>query len=402
MKWIDKAELKEPSLLIRWEPLYGENSYIFYDDEGFLCQISKKDLPDSKDVQIVNPEFRTLSGPAYLAPVMVQIKITNLCNFNCHGCYAESGKMGSQEMSIKQIINILDRLAKWGVLIVQWVGGEVFLKKGFEKLVAHAYELGFQQYLLTNGFSFGQNPENFSREAWGYFSSIQVSVDGLGDSFDRHVRRKGSWQVVRNGIKNLGRTKPDICQLKIATISTAKLIPEIELIGEELSSIEGIHLWKLGKEIFGGRSKISEQESLQSQIAVWHKITEMSFPFEVQTYFDKEKTPKGVPPELFDDPGARDFMYIFHNGDVYPRPLMARWDKFLGGNCLNKSFEDIWYSKKFQDIRAITRKDTGCAGCKLTCTQRGLDQRLNLFNNEIDLAISPLNHPGCNLKKGRY
>ena len=398
MEWVDKSKLGKPLVLARWEPLYGNDQCIFYDDEGFLCQISKNEALEIDGAQVIVPESRILNGPSYIVPAMVQIKITNACNFHCHGCYAESGKRGVKEMSIKQIEDLLDRLAKWGVLTVQWVGGEVFLKNGFENLVAHAYELGFQQYLLTNGSIFGQKPENFSREAWGYFFSIQVSVDGIAASFDQHVRRQGSWQIVKKGIQNLGKTKPNFCKLKIATISTKKLIPKIELVGEELSKIEGIDFWKLGKEISSGRSKITEQESLQSQIKIWRRVRGLSLPFVIQTYFDKETTPEKLPPELFDDPGARDFMYILHNGDVYPRPLMTEWRQFCGGNCLTTSLKDIWYSKNFQAVRSITRKDTGCGDCKLTCTQRGLDQRLNLFNNGINLRARPLSHPGCKIQ----
>lgn len=401
MKWINKADLKTPKMIIRHEPFYGKDSYIFYDDEGFLCQISKEDLPDSNNAHVIIPKSRILEGPAYLVPVMVQVKITNSCNFSCNGCYANSGSIGSKEMSIKEITDILVRLAKWGVLIIQWVGGEVFFKKGFETLVAHAYELGFQQYLLTNGTAFGQNSEAFSEEAWGFFSSIQVSVDGVGDSFDKHVNRHGSWQTVKNGLCKLGKTKSENCQLKIASISTLKLASEIELVSKELSAIKGIDLWKLGKEISGGRSDISEQDSLRAQIEVWRKIQSMSFPFNVQTYFDKEETPEGISPEIFDDPGARDFMYIFHDGSAYPRPLMAGWKQFNGGNCLADSLEDIWYSKSFQAIRSITRKDMGCNACNLTCTQRGLDQRLNLFKNRINLKARPLRHPGCKFNKRR-
>lgn len=53
MEWVDKSKLGKPLVLARWEPLYGNDQCIFYDNEGFLCQILKDEALEIDGVQVL-------------------------------------------------------------------------------------------------------------------------------------------------------------------------------------------------------------------------------------------------------------------------------------------------------------------------------------------------------------
>lgn len=173
--------------LMRYEPYLGgyitsEKGELFLIDESDIASIEK-----SGKYRII----RNNSNPpnCFSAPVRVQIQTTENCNLRCVTC-AVANERRFAGLKVEKIKEILDYLAEWGVLNIEWSGGEPLLRKDFCGLVEYARRLGFEQSLLTNGTLFNQENVSFLRKS---LFSTQISLDGVCDVYNRIVGRD-SWE----------------------------------------------------------------------------------------------------------------------------------------------------------------------------------------------------------------
>jgi MoaA/NifB/PqqE/SkfB family radical SAM enzyme len=366
---------------------------------GKLLVVNKDKLEGSKEkIFFVDRGNRSLNN-GLSSPVVVQIQVTNRCNLSCKHCYASSGKPDKKEMSDQEIIGLLIKLRQWGVLKIQWVGGEVFTRKGFLNLVRIAKKLGFEQSLLTNGVFFGlEKSEAIIRECWEMFYTIQVSVDDFGENFNLFVRRKSIWDIVCVAINNLSQHKPKNKILSIATIVRPDNILAISKIAQLFNS--KADLLRLGKEIPTGRSKNSQHLSVQALFDSWEEVISLrksELSIRIGHPFDKGNLNKQsiLPADWKSDNGARTFMYIASDGKSYPFPLLVNISGFCGGSVLKNSLDEIWISRPFVLYRSVTREYTGCGGCKKEC--QVWPRYHFIYDNELHINERPFSHPGCHL-----
>jgi radical SAM protein with 4Fe4S-binding SPASM domain len=84
-------------------------------------------------------------------PLRAMIEISDRCNEVCVHCYQVQGQKG--EMTTVELKDVIDELARMGVLILTLSGGEATLRKDFLEIVAHARMRGFAVRLFTNGLT---------------------------------------------------------------------------------------------------------------------------------------------------------------------------------------------------------------------------------------------------------
>ncbi|MDD2935210.1 MAG: radical SAM protein [Candidatus Pacebacteria bacterium] len=385
-------------LLCRSDEYLGKELAMF-SFNGVLMAISKQKLKDVKNLFFVNRENYFIKN-GLSSPVVVQIQVTNRCNLSCRHCYVSSGKANSEEMSDQEITKLLLDLRSWGVLKIQWVGGEVFTRKGFLNLAQYAKELGFEQSLLTNGVFFGLKNKDKSifHHCWDLFYTIQVSVDDFGDNFNQFVGRKNVWAIVFDAIDNLSQSKPKNKTLSIATIIRPDNILAIPKI---VRLFDGkIDLVRLGKEIPTGRSLNTQKLTIEALFNSWEEVLSLrksDVSVRIGHPFDKNVLQKStlLPSDWKSDNGARTFMYIGSDGTAYPFPLLVNIKGFCGGSVLKDDLDSIWLSKAFKSYREIERKDTGCKNCKKECQ---IWPRYHfIYNHSVNLREKPFSHPGCDL-----
>ncbi|MBU4479832.1 radical SAM protein [Patescibacteria group bacterium] len=383
-------------ILCRVEPYL--NDKILFSLDGSILALERKDLGYIKENNLFLVENKVSFPDKLSAPLVVQIQTTNRCNFSCKHCYSKSGKSYPDEMSNKDIMKLLVDLRDWGVLKIQWVGGEVFTKNGFWDLVECSHSLGFEQSLLTNGTYFGSIKNlKMIDDAWNYFYTIQVSVDDYGKNFDKFVRRK-AWAIVCESIDRLSHSKPKNRVLSVATVVRQDNIKSISKIA---SLLEGkIDVLRLGKEIVTGRSQEAQEYSIDALFKSWYLIQKIriknsslriSHPFD-KIEEDKEEVPL-LPFDWKSDNGARTFMYISAKGLAYPFPLLVNIKGFCAGSVFSQNLSSIWNSLPFERYRSVTRKETGCGECQKSCQ---IWPRYHfIVGDNLDLRTKPFSHPGC-------
>lgn len=373
--------------LVRYEPFWG--GFVF-SHQGELYILDEID--DGDELFVVKNETNPENGLS--APIKVQIQFTNRCNARCPGCYVSSGLPLDTELSDSEIRKLLIKLRDWGVLQIEWSGGEVFARKGFFEMLAYAQELGFEQNVLTNAIVLGRKDE-FTARLWQYVHSVQVSVDSAFGALDEWLGLSRGWESVIEGIRRLSETKPDYGSVSVTTTLDARNLEHLADIARTLAPLD-LKVWKLAKQIPNGRSFIKDEEAnrvLWQGYDVVQSVREI-VPFPIVHPFNTEPDPGDVfPVEWVTEPSARWFLYIRANGDVYPFPYYDGMPEFYLGHLNTSTLEELWNAESCQRLRAVTRSETSaCARCSQVCRMwfRGFS-----YFNERELTASPIDHPGC-------
>src|SRR5262245_64118601 len=89
-------------------------------------------------------------------PLAVLFEVTHRCNLGCSHCYLTEGPMGRpkptrDELTFDEIRRVFDQLADAGTLFLTLSGGEVFMRRDFLEIVAHARACGFSVTVFTTG-----------------------------------------------------------------------------------------------------------------------------------------------------------------------------------------------------------------------------------------------------------
>ncbi|HXG14998.1 MAG TPA: radical SAM protein [Calidithermus sp.] len=89
-------------------------------------------------------------------PLSVLFEVTHRCNLGCRHCYLTEGPRGRprptrEELGLDEVRRLLDDLARAGTLFLTLSGGEVFLRRDFLAIVAHARSLGLSVTVFTTG-----------------------------------------------------------------------------------------------------------------------------------------------------------------------------------------------------------------------------------------------------------
>ncbi|MDP8298988.1 MAG: ARMT1-like domain-containing protein [Candidatus Tantalella remota] len=123
-----------------------------------------------------------------IAPVRVDIDISNLCNNDCVMCFdAPFRKSHEKIIHLDKGIKMLDDFAQMGVKSLRFTGGgEPLTNPNFLKIVSHAHALGFKLTLETNGDGLNDRLiDVISR----YMDHIRVSVNAATNETRVKVHR---------------------------------------------------------------------------------------------------------------------------------------------------------------------------------------------------------------------
>jgi MoaA/NifB/PqqE/SkfB family radical SAM enzyme len=98
----------------------------------------------------------TSTASASHIPLSVLFEVTYRCNLACVHCYLHEGpadrpRPPKNELTLEEIQRILGELAEAGSMFVTFTGGEVFLRRDFLEIVAHARALGLCVFVFTTG-----------------------------------------------------------------------------------------------------------------------------------------------------------------------------------------------------------------------------------------------------------
>jgi hopanoid biosynthesis associated radical SAM protein HpnH len=130
-------------------------------------------------------------------PLVLMLEPLHACNLTCTGC----GRIREYETTIKQKLSVEECLAsvdECGAPIVSICGGEPMIYPEIGQLVHGILQRRKHIYLCTNGMFIQKRLHEFKPTSRFFFN---VHLDGLEETHDLAVERKGVFKSAMEGIK---------------------------------------------------------------------------------------------------------------------------------------------------------------------------------------------------------
>ena len=132
----------------------------------------------------------------------LELELSRACNLRCIYCYASSGLPMENELSLPEILNVVDQAVALGARkIIILGGGEPLLYPGLFELGQQITELGFPWGMVTNGWAWKPDTVASARKAG--MRTVTVSLDGLAETHDWLRCREGSFERAVGALRML-------------------------------------------------------------------------------------------------------------------------------------------------------------------------------------------------------
>ena len=164
-------------------------------------------------------------------PLVLMLEPLHACNLTCTGC----GRIREYASTVKQRLTLEACLAsvdECGAPVVSICGGEPLAYVPVGELVEGIVARGKHVYLCTNGVFLQRKLEKF-RPSSRLF--LNVHLDGMEDTHDRLVERKGVFAAAVEGIKAAKRAGFQVCTN--TTLYTNTQLDEVAVLFGFLSEL---------------------------------------------------------------------------------------------------------------------------------------------------------------------
>lgn len=204
------------------EAIDGERSL---EDVAALFLQQNKQLGDSAITDpagvlryLVDRGFVTLSREKAKVPQLeqkapaidiVNLRVTNRCNFKCVHCFPNSSSGYSDELSMEEMIDIINELARYKPLHITFTGGEPFVLKKFLDLAELANSKGMIVSICTNASLI--NDEHISRLAKCAIGALKISLDGTTAETHDAYRGAGKFEKLLPKIRKIADAGIPVC-----------------------------------------------------------------------------------------------------------------------------------------------------------------------------------------------
>ncbi len=298
-------------------------------------------------------------------------ELTLRCNMRCLHCGSSASLARSNELTVEECLPVADDLLRLGCKQITFIGGEIFLYKGWEKLARRMSEGGAKANIITNAFLFGDDEIAAIREAG--LGNVGISLDGMEKNHDR-MRRKGSFQRVLAAFQRLNRENISIAVItSLLNFNFFDLEELYELLVENRVDIWQIQIVTCMGNMAGRKSYLLPQEKI-GEITRFIREKRLTSQMLVYAgddvgYFDEnELYLRGRPGTIAAWNGCKAGIRVVgidSVGNVKGCESIYS-DKFIEGNLRRESLEQIWnkdgnfaYNRNF-DVSMLTGACTGC------------------------------------------
>jgi radical SAM protein with 4Fe4S-binding SPASM domain len=296
--------------------------------------------------------------------IHLQWHLTEACNLRCKHCYCDfdnRDELGTAEV-IKILSDFNEQIKKWNLLPsqvrVSFTGGEPLLKKGLFEILEHCQKINnFKYGILTNGMLLNQeNLVKLKHLGVGY---LQVSLEGMEKANDA-IRGAGTFRKIVAAIKLVKQAGIGVSLSMTINKSNVGDVPKMIDLAKDLNVSLGLRRFV---PIGSGKEMKKEILSPSETKDLWHYIMERRRDWRLISIGCEDgmlvqALPDYIPEEC--SAGYSSFA-VLPNGDVYPcRRLPIR-----AGNLKDNSFNEIYYSRIFSDLRNANNVNDVCCNCPL-------------------------------------
>ncbi len=321
-------------------------------------------------------------------PVVVW-NMTRRCNLKCVHCYARSEDISyDNELSHEQSITMIDDLAKFGVPVLLFSGGEPTVHPRLVEYAQYAVSKGMRAVISTNGTLITKEKAKILKEIG--LSYVGISLDGLEETHDKFRGVKGSFKKVMAAIENCQQVGIKVGLRFTINKRNVKDIPGIFDLLEEKNIPRACfyHLVYSGRGSEIAKEDLSHEETRKVLDLIMDRTKDLhdrNLPKEVLTVDNHADGPYVYQRLLDEDPeraaevlellemnegnnSGRGIGCISWDGEVHPDQF---WREKSLGNVKDKPFSEIWTNVDNEFLMKLKEKKKHVKG---RCSQcRWLD-----------------------------
>src|SRR5208283_5912279 len=109
-------------------------------------------------------------------------------------CGSMAGKARENELTVDECLDVAKQLIDHRCKQVSFIGGEVFLYTGWEKISRKLSESDLYVNILTNGFLLGD--EQIAQIKYARLANVGISLDGMEDNHNYMRNVSNSFEKV--------------------------------------------------------------------------------------------------------------------------------------------------------------------------------------------------------------
>ncbi len=317
-------------------------------------------------------------------PVVVW-NITRRCNLKCVHCYAHAKNIPfDNELSTTEGKFLIDDLAKFGVPVILFSGGEPLVRKDLPELADYAVKKGMRAVISTNGTLITPQTAQTLKDIG--LSYVGISLDGMEEINDRFRGVKGAFRSALEGIKNCKKAGIKVGLRFTINKSNAGQISEIFKLLEEMDIPRACfyHLVYAGRGSGLVKEDLSHEESRTAVDLILDLTKQLHDKGDLKEILTVDNHADG--PYLYlrllrENPErAREVLELLKmnqgnssgigigcvswDGEVYADQF---WRHYSFGNVRNRPFSEIWTDTSDPLMKKLKQKKKYAKGKCKTC-----------------------------------
>lgn len=292
----------------------------------------------------------------------VVLSVTRACMCKCVHCFV-SDKEIDDRLDTERVIGMIDELADWGVLKIQFFGGEPTMRSDLFALMRHATGRGLRVGLSTNGILLDRAYVD-ELAALG-LSNVQLSLDSADRKAHDAMRRyPGCYDLALRAVAELRRVGIPVM---ISTYATHKSVNngELERLIALARDIGATGITILPAVLAGSFEGAGRIQLTHDDMKKIYALGDPTFVFLEDTYSQED------PVERKCVCAKKEVFYISPEGELQPCPAIpVSYGNAHQGGIRDKA-EHMWSDEIFH------RKNTSVDGCVVndpTFRQRNLSK----------------------------
>jgi len=297
-------------------------------------------------------------------------ELTLKCNLNCMHCGSVAGLARQQELTLSECFRIADEIIELKCKELTFIGGEIFLYPGWEKIANYLSKQGIVVNLMSNGYRIGKNEINQIKFA--YLSNVGISLDGTETVHNRIRGNKHSFSQIQKTFNLLNQAEIPIGVVtSLLEMNYASLEKLYQFLVENNVNLWQIQLVNPMGNMINKKELILNRKHIPSLINFIREKNKDRYMLVVAAdnigyYDDNEAYIRGRDNPICYWSGCQagiTSLFIDSVGNV--KGCGALYDKkFIEGNLKQNSLAEIWTNKKNFSYNRKFKTDLLSGNCK--------------------------------------
>ncbi|MFI5299397.1 MAG: radical SAM protein [Polyangiales bacterium] len=277
-------------------------------------------------------------------------EITLACDLSCRHCGSRAGRARPDELTTTEALDLVDQIAKLGVMEVTLIGGEAYLRDDFVQIARAIRGHGMSCTMTTGARAIDAKRARTIKESG--IESVSVSLDGMRETHDALRGVQGSFDAAIAAIGHLHDAGVHVAANTQIGRASLREIPDVF---DTLVKAR-IHSWQFQLTVAMGRAAdepdlVLEPYQVLEVMPMLARLKPKADKAKVRIwpgnnvgYFGPyESMLRGTLPRghLASCGAGRSTLGIEANGDIKGCPSLTSTE-YVGGNVRDHSLQDIW------------------------------------------------------------